>query len=369
MSNYFFSLKKYFLKLYLCAEKKQQSFNTASNLPSCSGQSLLMRYINLLILALLASALALTDTVAWAQQGQPTTAESLPDTRVGLPIGDRISNINQPPSLVPAGSRLRRTNIREVFELRKKRRQVQRFEGMGGLQPFILDKTGKQALFRYERGGEVLVLTTVHTTRGDTLYKNDQGVIVLHLRRVGSATIFLESGSHGLVAWATGSAQKLGPPQVSMSRMKNVLEQIANDLASLLEKDIEIEVIGATETTAWIFLDTARNVRIGIGRVVQSERSVAQLSSLKKIKITATGQPKSVIDGATLRLSITPALGFAGRQSSLQIQSALLGSDRLLFHAELPVLTDSDEGFRESFPEDLPGQTENAEVEQMAVAD
>jgi hypothetical protein len=230
----------------------------------------------------------------------------------------------------------RRMSFREVYPTRRSNAPVQRFETMEGAPSFILDNTGSRALFQYERGGEVLVLTPVHTTRGDTLYKNDQGMVVLRLRRVGSATLFPRPRSHGVVAWTTGSAQQLGPPKVSMEQMTRILTNIADDLARALDHDFSITVTGASEETAWIYLDAANNVRASVLRVQRIVPTSDPMSEITKLKIVAGDQPAGFIQSNELQVQVTPKLGFSGRLSSLKLQTLILNDDAAAAETGLP---------------------------------
>jgi len=216
-----------------------------------------------------------------------------------------------------------RPQIRDIFELPKTSQQIQRFEGLRGVRPFILDRSGLQVLFRYERGGEVLLLKPIHTTRGDTVFKNDQGMVLLRLRRVGSATLFPKASSQGIVAWTTGGASKLIPPEISLQKMQKSLRFIANDLASDLDRDIIIKVQNAKQNTAWVFLDAAQNTRTAIQQILRTQPQNSQILQIHKIIISPAAQPAIKFENNTILISIAPERGFAGRLSSLQTQKLL----------------------------------------------
>ncbi|VAV99444.1 hypothetical protein MNBD_ALPHA06-400 [hydrothermal vent metagenome] len=299
----------------------------ASLLPSCYKMVLIMRYVFLHLLAFVVLAISLGAGRAYSQQSTE-------------PAPDKITEI-----LPEIPTKLRRqSSMREAFRSVQLRVQVQRFETMQGPPPFILDTTGARPLFRYERGGEVLVLTPVYTTRGDTLYKNDQGQVVLRLHRVGSATLFPRPRSQGVIAWTTGSASELGPPRVSIRRMTRLLGQIATDLAETLDHDLSISVIGATEQNAWLYLDAAMNVRSSF-RQMRRAKAPDIWRKITMIRIGPAEQPAASISDFTMNLSITPQMGFSGRPSSLQIQNILSGQAALLPDelSSFPALADEEE--------------------------
>ncbi|MBL4616663.1 MAG: DUF4908 domain-containing protein [Robiginitomaculum sp.] len=274
--------------------------------------------------------------LAQSQQGVDTP---IADGAVTMPpISQAIPESQEVGENFTAESHVTRTNIREVFALRQRNFNVQRFEGLAGMPPFILDNSGSITLFRYERGGEVLVLKPVHTTRGDIVYKNDRGMVVLKLRRVGSATVFMRPRSRGIVAWSTGQGSNIGPATVSLSNMTNVLRRIANDLAEKLDQNIEISVKGANEENAWIFLDAASNVRIGIYRHLRINRKQQSLQGLTRIEIFSSDKLAGSMDGGVLKLAIIPEKGYSGRLSSFQIQSFLFGNQSII--DGLPITTD-----------------------------
>ncbi|MCF6292218.1 MAG: DUF4908 domain-containing protein [Robiginitomaculum sp.] len=261
------------------------------------------------------------------------------------PISEPIPDTQEIGESFPTESHVNRTNIREVFALRQRRFTVQRFEGLAGLPPFILDNSGSITLFRYERGGEVLVLKPVHTTRGDIVYKNDRGMVVLKLRRVGSATVFMRPKSRGIVAWSTGQGNNIGSPTVSLQQMTNVLRRIANDLAEKLDQNIEISVKGANEENAWIFLDAASNIRIGIYRHLRTNRQRPVLQGLTRIEIFSSDKLTGSMDSGVLRLAVIPDKGYSGRLSSFQVQSSLFGNQPIT--DGLPITVDQHDRFTE----------------------
>jgi len=268
------------------------------------------------ILALFALASVLAAPVAMAQQSSHSAQTLAPQTLAPM--------IRAPTESQPSRQKVyQRTNMGSVFGARQIAIQAMRFESMEGLPPFILDNTGSRTLFRYESGGEVLVLTQIHTTRGDTLYKNDQGMVILRLHRVGSATVFPQPRSQGVMAWSTGSVTQLGPPRVSIQQMTRILERIADDLAKILDQDLTISVTGATEETAWIYLDAANNIHSGIRRMMRHNGTLTRVQPIRQIEIIVADRPSSEILGTILRLSVTPHLRFSGRLSSLQIQMSL----------------------------------------------
>ncbi|MBL1430837.1 MAG: DUF4908 domain-containing protein [Robiginitomaculum sp.] len=280
---------------------------------------------------LLLTAIWLFAGVSNAQAQQENVNNLAADDRVVMPpISEPIPDTQEIRKRFATESHVNRPNIREVFELRQRRFTVQRFEGLAGLPPFILDNSGSITLFRYERGGEVLVLQPVHTTRGDIVYKNDRGMVVLKLRRVGGATVFMRPKSRGIVAWSTGQGSNIGPPTVSLRQMTRVLRRIANDLAQKLGQDIEISVRGANEENAWIFLDTANNVRIGVYRYLRNNRKNQTLRDLSRIEIFAANELVSSMDDGVLKLEIIPGEGYFGRMSSFQIQYSLFGNQSVI---------------------------------------
>lgn len=299
---------------------------------------MIMRYYFFLLLAVVGS-IGLFPFAAKAQEQKKEADMSPAANFVGMPaISESIPDERAFRGAFPTEPHIGRMNIREVFELRQRTFSVQRFESLAGLPPFILDNSGSTALFRYERGGEVLVLKPVHTTRGDVVYKNDRGMVVLKTRRVGSATVFMQSRSRGIVAWSTGRGSNIGPSTVSLQQMKNVLQKIAGDIAEKLDQDITISVKGANEENAWVFLDTANNVRIGIYRHLRASRKRQALQGLARIEIFSSDKLAGTIDGGVLKLAIIPNKGYLGRLSSFQIQSSLFGNQSII--DGLPVAAD-----------------------------
>lgn len=241
------------------------------------------------------------------------------------------SIVERPVSTGPAIAPLRnramanRAAMREFFDPRTQwKAPVLRFETMDGRPAFVLDRSGPKPLFRYAWGGEVLVLREVHTTRGDILYKNDQGEVVLRRHRVGDATLFPQGRSRGIAAWATGAANSIAPQPVGVDTLRADLADTANHLARLLNQDMTISASGATSETAWIYDQAAQNFLASVRRVVRLAKPGPPLTQIHKISIVQGPIADSHLQNNKLTLYVDPAQGYAGRMSSLAMERVLL---------------------------------------------
>lgn len=246
------------------------------------------------------------------------------------------------PTIAPLRNRAmaNRAAMREFYDQRTQwKAPILRFETMDGRPAFVLDRSGPRPLFRYSWGGEVLVLREVHTTRGDLLYKNDQGDVVLRRHRVGDATLFPQGRSRGVAAWASGPALAIQPQPVNTEILRRDLADIAGQLAVLLNQNMTISASGASPETAWIYDEAAANFLASVRRMVRIAKPGPPLTRIRQIDIVQGENPESNLQETIFTLSVNPALGFSGRMSSLEIERVLLNDDSIRETATLP-LTD-----------------------------
>lgn len=218
-----------------------------------------------------------------------------------------------------------RAAMREFYDQRSQwKAPVLQFETMDGRPAFVLDRSGSRPLFRYTWGGEVLVLREVHTTRGDILYKNVQGEVILRRHRVGDATLFPQGRSRGVAAWATGTAHTITPHAVNLETLRGDLADIAGKLAMILNQNLTITASGASEDTAWVYDQAASNFLASVRRMVRIAKPGPPLTQIRQISIKPGPKADSWLQESVFTLFVNPKQRYSGRMSSLAIERVLL---------------------------------------------
>lgn len=217
--------------------------------------------------------------------------------------------------------------LRDAYDVPANAQPVARFDVAKDSDAFILDQRLQgQMLFRFERSREVFVLSRVPGPRGDVMLKNDLGVVMVRMSRVGGPVLFSGRNARGVPAWRSGPASPLGPQTVQLEDLRPSLANIANDLVAVLEHDLVISISGVDERSAWLYLDAALNARSAIMRLIRSpDRKGRILPTLNEIKISNAQEPALILEDAVLEIHLVVDQGFAGRPSSLRLAGFLSG--------------------------------------------
>ncbi len=207
---------------------------------------------------------------------------------------------------------------------------VARFEAAKSGKAFIIEQRRQGILlFRYVHAREVFALHRVPGPRGDIMLKNDQGAVMVRMSRVGGPVLFPGRGSPGIPAWRSGSAAPLARQVFHLEDLRGALTSIASDIATAIGHDVTISATGARERSAWLYADTAMNVRSAITRLVRtSGRSKRVLPPLKVIRLADAPKQALTLQDGVLQIDLVSADGFAGRPSSLRLAGFLSGKSR-----------------------------------------
>ncbi len=202
---------------------------------------------------------------------------------------------------------------------------VTRFEAANGGRPFILDTRRGATLFRFERAREVYVLHRVPGPRGDIILKNDQGTVMVRMTRIGGPILFSVATPGGVPAWRAGTAPPLGPQSIGLANLRPAMAEVAHDMAVDLDRDtVTLAMRGADQPSAWVYLDTALNLRSAIRSL--SARPKGKKSTLPDIRgaqLSRADAQNIILDNHVLKISIVPEQGFAGRPSSAKLAAFL----------------------------------------------
>lgn len=207
---------------------------------------------------------------------------------------------------------------------------VARFEVARTGKAFIIEQRRQGVLlFRYVHAREVFVLRRVPGPRGDMMLKNDLGAVMVRMSRVGGPVLFPGRSSPGIPAWRSGSAAPLARQVFHLEDLRGALTEIARDIATDLDHDVTISASGAREQSAWLYLDTAMNVRGAINRLVRtSGHSHRVLPPLTAIRLVDAPKQALELHDAVLQIALVSKDGFAGRPSSLRLAGFLSGKSR-----------------------------------------
>jgi len=188
---------------------------------------------------------------------------------------------------------------------------------------FLFDRSGDAALLR-ERDApdsEVLVLYPDRAPGGGTAFITDTGREIIRLTGLGGATYFPNSVPDGVIADFASPAGSLAPAPRSPDEVRTRAEELAEQMASALDRSISVEYAPAPRAGLGVQHDTLHIIGLAFDGV-RSERR--RLRDVEHVSVQLGAAPAAFRQEETLVVVIAPQLGYAGRPSSAFIGQVLL---------------------------------------------
>lgn len=188
---------------------------------------------------------------------------------------------------------------------------------------FVLDRSNTAApLLKYENSDEIWVLQARPAGRGDMVFVNDAGDVVLRSTRLGGLIMFTEDRPQGMPVALRGDARPIPTdvvmtPQAFVRRLRDAGERIS-DVAPGFKKITFNSDDSAAPLLAEAAMLTAQAVQNAVKR-----KKVATVNTLERLVLRDGPAPAVLFDHGVLTVTVTPGLGVAGRPSSERIAKAL----------------------------------------------
>ncbi|MGE3143726.1 MAG: DUF4908 domain-containing protein [Hyphomonadaceae bacterium] len=182
-----------------------------------------------------------------------------------------------------------------------------------GALRFVLDRSGGRiALLRLEGDPEVHVLRPVAGAGGDELYRTENGRIVLRLTPHGGITIYTRNNQAGAAAAEEREVAPLAPQAAPPSIYQARLRDVQADATRRLGRPVAFEAPPTAGAAAsGLMLDAAERAAEAIVR--------AQGDLIRRVVFVVGPEPIAMVRGDTLIVQVVPAMGYAGRPSSMVI--------------------------------------------------
>lgn len=190
-------------------------------------------------------------------------------------------------------------------------------------EAFTLDRSGRQALLRFENRDETWVLRPTPAPRGDVVYRNDAGDQVLRITPSGGMTVFTPRAPGGSPASLAGAGAALAQPNLGPAQLFQLITRRSFLLSQAIGRLIEVNVDtspqaeGLTVEALVVATDT-------VLRIARSPTARGSLARLRSINITEGGRASTTYSGGVLRIVVAPSQGVAGRPSSARILRSFL---------------------------------------------
>lgn len=185
---------------------------------------------------------------------------------------------------------------------------------------FILDRSQPKPLFRFENSYEVWALQPEVGPRGDIIYKNDLGQLILRATKLGGFTLYTRKKRDGVAAEVAGAVQPLKLKPVSPLALYELMRIASTRASRAAGRTIPFEADGSIASSSLI-ADAAIISSEVVVRMARSPSGQTQLAKIRKVVIVEGARPAVVLKNGVLLVVVAPAQGVAGRPSSDRILS------------------------------------------------
>jgi Domain of unknown function (DUF4908) len=188
---------------------------------------------------------------------------------------------------------------------------------------FILDRSGRWPLLKFDDSPEVWALTSSRGPRGDIIYFNDLGEPFLRATKLGGMTVFTASSPEGSAVSLVGPCN---PPRLMPLGLVKLYQRLyfysvrssraAQHLVAFDAPDADIKSDGLIADAAGLAVEAT---------VALSARGggKALLARVTKVAFMPGARVGVSVRGGVVSITIVPGEGFAGRPSSERILRGL----------------------------------------------
>lgn len=201
---------------------------------------------------------------------------------------------------------------------------VARFEmDEGGA--FILDRSHQPALVKFDDSPEIWAVEASRGPRGDILFKDDVGDVVLRLTRFGGMTAFTRREPAGAAATFVGATNplKMSPigPAALYQRMviaSSRCSRAARHLVSFDAPNVDSRSSALIGDAAWLAMQA-------IVEMADTPDGRAPVGRIGKVVLTTGSKFGVRFEAPALIVTVAPDQGLAGHPSSARIAEVIDG--------------------------------------------
>ncbi len=188
---------------------------------------------------------------------------------------------------------------------------------------FILDRSTPQPLIKFEDDPEVFALTVSRGPRGDLLYWNDLRQPLLRVTKFGGVTVFTSRRPEGSAASLAGQAPPLRLQSIGPVGLMQHLMVASTRSGRAAGRTILYEAPDADPGDDALIADTAMVASEAMSGLAAHPGGRALVGRINHVYLAKGRTPGVAVRDSTLVISVSPAMGLAGRPSSMRIQQAL----------------------------------------------
>ena len=190
---------------------------------------------------------------------------------------------------------------------------------------FILDRGHHPALLKFDDSAEIWVVSASRGPRGDVLFKDDIGEILLRVTKVGGVTSFTTRWPMGVAASLDGASSPLRMSPIGVQGLYERLVAASGRCTRAAHHLVAFEAPDVDDKSAAPIADAILSAMDGIIRIAGRPSGHAPLSRLVKVSFFAGPAPAAWWRNGALIVLINPNDGLAGHPSSARVAQVLEG--------------------------------------------
>ncbi|HEY7900597.1 MAG TPA: DUF4908 domain-containing protein [Caulobacteraceae bacterium] len=192
---------------------------------------------------------------------------------------------------------------------------------------FVLDRSSHSALLRFENGpdatGEIWVVAPSRGPRGDIMFKDDVGDILLRVTKLGGVTAFTTHWPSGAAASLDGKTAPLrlaamGPTQLYQRLVyaSTRSSRAARHLVAFEAPDSDARSAPLLGETAWVAMQAFVSLSA-------EPRGLAAAAKIRKVVLLHGSKPGVKAQRGAVTVIVDPGDGLVGHPSSARIAQAI----------------------------------------------
>ena len=188
---------------------------------------------------------------------------------------------------------------------------------------FILDRSGSEALFRFEHSPEVWALRATPGPGGDIIYKNDLDQPVVRISRLGGLTVFTTQRPMGSPATLQGEGAPFHPPPLTAQALLQIMIRDSARASRAAERLIPFNA-DASPGSEFVMADAAGIAAEALVQMAAIREGKPLVDRVKQVRLQVGRHAEVRFHGGVVAITIEPKAGLAGRPSSGRIARAIV---------------------------------------------
>jgi len=188
---------------------------------------------------------------------------------------------------------------------------------------FVLDRSGRDFLLKFNDSPEVWVLTRARGPRGDIIFSDDLGRPVLRTTKLGGVTVFTRAHPEGSAAAEVGPSSPIRMSRLDPSQLFQKLALASARASRAAGRPIGFQALDADPASSGVIADAAVVASQAVVELAMAPRGRGILARVGRIDFGKGRAAAAVFHGGVIDITVAPKAGLVGRPSSARILQSL----------------------------------------------